>query len=214
MSNASLLTLSTRQLGTWPGLRAEVLFVMPCTDLPMARRAATLMIERAGAALTVLIVEDLDGWGFVRITNRVFQATQGRCFGYVAQDAFAGRQWLALALAALQAPDKHLFAFNDGKWHGVIASFGLARRDWAARNYPQGEFFHAAYQQHFADVELSLLALACAGHCHDARSVLVEVDWHKDHAPVNAGDRALYHSRLATGMDGRVRSAELLKLVA
>lgn len=214
MNAASLQTLSTRQLDGWTGLHADVLFVMPCTDLPMARRAATLMIERAGAALTVLLVEDLDGWGFVRITNRVFQASQGRCFGYVAQDAFAGRQWLALALAALQKPGKQLFAFNDGKWHGVIASFGLARRDWAARNYPQGEFFFAGYRQHFADVELSLLALSSGGHSHDPRSVLVEVDWYKDHATVNAEDRAVYHSRLATGIDGRVHSAELLQLVA
>ena len=87
--------VSTRELAGCAGLEAEVLFVMPCTDRPMARRAANQMAQRAGAWCHLLLVEDLDRWGFIRIVNHVFKLTQGRYFGYVAQDAFAGRQWLA-----------------------------------------------------------------------------------------------------------------------
>lgn len=206
--------VSTHDLQGGGDLQAEVLLVMPCTDVPMARRAATLMAQRAGAPGQLLLVEDLDGWGFIRIVNQVFGRTHGRYFGYVAQDAFAGRQWLALALDALQRPGKHLFAFSDGKWHGAFAGFGLAERAWAGRNYARGDFFHPGYRRHYADVELSLLAMSQGAYIHDPRSLLVEVDWAKDDARVDAQDRALYQRRAAAGFEGRVRSPELLHMVA
>jgi hypothetical protein len=205
---------STRDMTTCIGLRSDALLVMPCTDVPMARRAATHMAQRAGAPGCVLLVEDLDGWGFIRIVNHVFKATLGRYFGYVAQDAFAGRQWLALALEALKRPGKSLFAFNDGKWHGAFAGFGLAERQWASQNYPGADFFHPGYSRHYADVELSLLAMSQGRYIHDPRSLLVEVDWAKDSAPVDQQDRAQYHARVAVGFEGRVTAPELLNLVA
>lgn len=196
------------------GLQAEVLLVMPCTDIPMARRAATLMAQRADAPGHMLLVEDVDGLGFIRIVNQVFASTRGRYYGYVAQDVFAGRQWLTLALDALKRPGKHLFAFNDGKWHGAFAGFGLAERAWAGHNYAGGNFFHPGYQRHYADVELSLLAISQGAYIYDPRSLLVEVDWAKDDARVDVRDRALYHARAAAGFDGRVKSPELLHMVA
>lgn len=210
MSGSRVLSASTRQPESWQGLRAETLFVMPCTDLPWARRAATLMVERAGAALQVLMVEDLDGWGFVRIANQVFRATQGSRFGYVAQDAFAGRQWLALAL---KLEGRGLTAFNDGKWQGAIASFGLLDRRWAQGNYPDQALFFPGYERHFADVELSLLAMNDSCYCYEPASLLVEVDWHKDHAAVSERDHRLYQARIAAGIDGRIHSPELLRHV-
>ncbi len=210
----SFQRVSTQDLEDCSDLQAEVLLVMPSTDIPMARRAATLMAQRAGAPGHVLLVEDLEGWGFIRIVNLVFRGTHGRYFGYVAQDAFAGRQWLALALDALKHPGKHLFAFNDGKWHGAFAGFGLAERAWAGRNYTGGNFFHPGYRRHYADVELSLLAMSQGAYIHDPRSLLVEVDWAKDNACVDAQDRALYQRRVTTGFEGRVQSAELLHRVA
>ncbi len=205
---------STADLSTCTGLQSDVLLVMPCTDVAMARRAAHHMAQRANATGHVLLVQDLHAWGFIRIVNQVFQATQGRYFGYVAQDAFAGRQWLSLALDALQRPDKALFAFNDGKWHGAFASFGLASRAWASENYPGGDFFQPGYQRHYADVEISLLAMSQGRYIHDARSVLVEVDWNKDAAPVDPQDRAYYRSRAADGFEGRVTQPALLNMVA
>ena len=206
--------LSTADMTACSGMQGDVLFVMPCTDMPMAQRAARHMAQRAGAPGQVLLVQDLHGWGFIRIVNHVFKATLGHYFGYVAQDAFAGRQWLALALEALKRPGKSLFAFNDGKWHGAFASFGLAERQWASRNYPGGDFFHPAYARHYADVELSLLAMSTGRYIHDPRSVLVEVDWAKDSTPVDQQDREQYKARAGAGFDGRVTSPELLSLVA
>lgn len=206
--------VSTRNLEACAGLQADVLIAMPCTDIRLAERAAGHMARRAGAPGHLVLVQDLDGWGFIRIVNQVFKASQGRYFGYVAQDAFAGRQWLKLALEALAQPGKALLAFNDGKWHGAFASFGLTSRDVASRNYPGGELFHPAYHRHFADVEISLLARSQGQFVYDPRSVLVEVDWSKDSAAVHANDRQLYQTRLAQGFEGRVNDPALLSLIA
>lgn len=205
--------LTTRDVASWGGLSSDALMVMPCTDVPMARRAATLMAQRAGAPGDVLLVEDLDAWGFIRIVNAVFTRTQGRYFGYVAQDAFAGRQWLALALDALKRPGKHFLGFNDGKWHGALASFGLAERRWADHNYPNKAFFYPGYQRHYADAELTVLAMNQGAYVHEPRSLLVEVDWAKDTATVDTQDRTLYRERVAQQFEGRVQSAELLQMV-
>lgn len=207
-------TTSTATLASCAGLMAEVLLVMPCTDLPMAQRAGALMAQRAGAEGRLLLVQDTQGWGFIRIVNHVFKNTLGRYFGYVAQDAFAGRQWLALALEALNRPGRSLLGFNDGKWHGAFAGFGLAERQWASQNYPGTDFFQSGYSRHYADVEISILAISQGRYVHDPRSLLVEVDWAKDSAPVDAQDRAHYRARVAAGFDGRVTAPELLNHVA
>ena len=203
--------------GNGPNVAPSVLMVMPCTDVPMARRAATLMAHRAGAPGTLLLVEDVSGWGFVRIVNEVFRQTSalntpGAFIGYVAQDAYAGRQWLSLAIRALATPGKNLLGFNDGKWRGAMASFGLARRTWAAGNYAGGVFFQPGYKSHFADAELTLLAMGSNAYVYDPDSVLVEVDWGKDRARVNSTDRTYYAQRSAAGFDGKVTKPELLKL--
>lgn len=203
--------ITTRDLSDGAGVQADALFVMPCTDVPMGRRAATLMVQRAGTPCQVLLVEDVDHWGFVAVANAAFAISSSRYFGYVAQDAFAGRQWLALALQALQRTGKHLFGFNDGRWHGALASFGLAERRWASANY-DGEFFYPGYRGHYADVELTVLAMGQDAYTNDPRSVLVEVDWDKDSKRVNPIDRELYRRRANSGFDGRVQAPELLQL--
>ncbi len=209
-----ILRASTADFSACTRLQSDVLFVMPSTDMPMAKRAAELMSKRANAEGHLLLVEDQHGWGFIRIVNHVFLLTQSALFGYVAQDAFAGRQWLALALAALQPPEKTLFGFNDGKWHGAFASFGLAKRAWASQSYAQGNFFEPGYRSHFADVEISLLAISQGRYIHDPRSLLVEVDWAKDSTPTNPQDHAHYRSRVAAGFEGRVTQPALLNMVA
>ena len=206
-------TITTDNLADCANMQSDVLIIMPFTDVVMAKRAALHMAQRAGVEGHVLLVEDLHAWGFVRIVNHVFKITSCRYFGYVAQDAFAGRQWLTLALDALRQPGKSLFGFNDGKWHGAFASFGLVERQWASQNYPEGDLFQSGYRKHYADVELSLLAMSQGRYIYDPRSVLVEVDWAKDSTPVDPQDRAHYRTRVACGFDGRVTRPELLNLV-
>lgn len=189
----------------------EIILVMPATDLEMASRCAELMEKRAGCEVMILIVHDSNAEGFVSLSNRMFSQTRSALFGYLAQDAFPGRLWLRIAKQAMAQENAGLFAFNDGKWQGMLASFGLVRREWAMGNYA-GNLFFTAYQRHYADVELTLLAMAKKAYRHDPRSVLVEVDWEKDRKPVHQDDKQLFRARSAHGFEGRVKDTALLNL--
>ncbi|MCC7006154.1 MAG: hypothetical protein IT497_05865 [Ottowia sp.] len=186
------------------------LVVMPFTDPMQAQRAARLMAQRAAADGLILCVHDDHGDGFVNIVNRVFQQSESDWFCYVAQDALAGRRWLAIALHALEKKIGGLLSFNDGKWYGQLAAFGLARRSWVRKHYA-GDFFHSGYRRHYADVELTLLALQEKCLVYNPDAVLVEVDWEKDIASVDAHDRAQFLQRVMTQFDGKVTNTTLLQ---
>ena len=187
------------------------LVVMPFIDAEQAHKAAQLMASRAGAEGLILAVLDAERAGFIALVNTVFFYSRSTYFAYVAQDAFAGRDWLKLAITAL-GEDKHFLGFNDGKWAGAMASFGLAKRAWAQHNY-SGAFFHPQYQRHYADAELTLLALNAACYAYEPNSVLLEVDWDKDSHAVNPEDRQRFLERRATGFDGRIHNSTLLNLI-
>ena len=187
------------------------LMVMPFTNTSQAQQAAQLMASRADAPGMVLAIHDSSKVGFAAIVNAAFKVSQSPYFGYVAQDAYAGRQWLKLALEAL-GENKSFLGFNDGKWAGALAGFGLARREWAKNNYA-GNFFYPEYQRHYADAELTLLALQTGLYAYDGNSVLVEVDWRKDGAPADPADKALFAKRKQGRFDGRITSKPLLDLI-
>lgn len=180
-----------------------IIMVMPTIDPDMAQRCSMLMATRAGEKCLILVVNDTAGEGFIRICNQVFRNSLSDYFGYVAQDAYPGRLWLKLACRALERGNKALLAFNDGKWHGLLASFGLVRREWASRNYG-GDLFYPGYKRHYADAELTLIAKNDRLFCHEPRSVLVEVDWDKDRKAVDADDKQLFRERAETMFGGRV----------
>ena len=186
------------------------LMVMPFTQTAQAQRAAQLMARRAATNGLILGVHDDHSEGFVRLINHAFHHSHSHWFGYVAQDAFAGRNWLALAIQAIENANGGLLAFNDGKWHGQLAAFGIAKRSWAMKHY-QGDFFFSGYQRHYADAELTLLALQEERLVYTAASVLIEVDWKKDMANVNAADRSLFLQRAAIQFDGKVIKPELIQ---
>jgi hypothetical protein len=191
-------------------LDAPVVAVLPWLRRDAARRAAALMVSRAGAALQVLAVQDDLGNGPVAIWNLAARRTRGEFFIYCAEDAFAGRYWLRFALQAMaQKPGVGLLAFNDGKWFGQLAAFGLARRAWLAPLYG-GSLFFPGYAQHFGDTELTLIARQQEALAYHPHALLVEVDHEKDGKPVNAADRALFGQRAAGGFEGRVTKEELL----
>lgn len=192
-----------------------VIMVMPFTNAQFAQQAAKTMATRAGSAGIVWAILDAQREGFVKVINTAFVKSSSPWFGYVAQDAFAGRAWLSLALTAL-GEQKHFLGFNDGKWAGALAGFGLARRAWAQQNYPElgRSFFHPQYVSHYADAELTLLALQAGVYAYEPNSVLVEVDWEKDQASVSEDDRARFAKRKAHGFDGKVQQAVLLDLIA
>ena len=188
------------------------LMVLPYTDEAAAVRAGEHACRRAGCDGLVLAVHDAQRQGFIKTVNAVFAHSESPWFGYMAQDAFAGRDWMALAVRALAQRGGSLLGFNDGKWRGLLASFGLARREWAAGNYADGAFFHPSYERHYADTELTLLAMQAKRYVYEPNSVLMEVDWAKDSAGVSESDRTQFKARLAQRMDGRVTNAALLQL--
>jgi hypothetical protein len=191
---------------------AEIILVMPATDLQAAKQAAVLMVQRANHTnALLLIVEDSHQQGFVSLANQCFAATQSRYFGYVAQDAFAGRKWLQRAHKTLETSGKGLLGFNDGKWAGMLASFGLCRRSWLLANYDNGTLFHPQYQQHYADTELTVLAMGNDQYCYDPNAVLVEVDWQKDQKSVNPEDKALFAHRKRTALPGSLQRPQILE---
>ncbi|WP_448663705.1 hypothetical protein ACG3SL_03245 [Sphingomonas sp. CJ20] len=193
------------------GTPGQPLVVMPFIDGAMANRSAQQLARRAGSAGKLLCVHDDARIGFIQVANTVFRRSHAAEIAYVAQDAFSSRNWLAVGLRGLRGRGGGLLAFNDGKWAGALAGFGMATADWARGNY-DGDLFFAGYKRHFADVELTLIAMQQGVLRFDPLAMVVEVDWEKDSASVDADDRALFHARLAHGFDGRVTDPRLLKL--
>lgn len=183
--------------------------VMPSIDDAAATATARVLAERALADALVLVVHDESRQGFVSVLNTVARRSRSPWIGYVAQDAFPGVGWLRIALDTLRCGRPGLFAFNDGKWFGLLASFGLASRAWAEGNYG-GDVFFPGYRSHYGDTEISLLAAQQGVLYHDPRSVLLEVDYAKARSSVDPRDRALFLQRRNGGFSGRVQSAELL----
>jgi len=189
-----------------------VVVALPFTKASQAQQAAKLMAQRANYPGRIFSVHDEEGIGFNAIVNLVFKATQSAYFAYVAQDAFAGRDWLKLAVEAL-GEKKNLLGFNDGKWAGVLAGFGLAKRAWAEKNYA-GDFFCPQYHRHYADAELTLLAMQAGVYAYEPNSVLIEVDWNKDRSPVDTSDKEIFLVRKGHQFDGRVLFPHLLSLIS
>lgn len=206
--------IESTQIGAYaPSLELEgALVVIPVIDLEMGKRAATLVASRANAQGLVLLVHDSARIGLVKIHNQVFQNSKSSYYAYLAQDVFVGRNWLGLGVDALNAHGAGLLGFNDGKWQGQLASFGLARREWINDVYG-GSFFFEGYNSHYADTELTLIARQQGCYVYEPNAVVLEVDWDKDTKPsTNPQDKSLFQARAQQGFGGRVLSPELRAL--
>lgn len=187
----------------------------PFTDISFMKRCLELASKRSEITIPGLLVgiHDTHSEGFIALANRAFEQSDAPFFGYMAQDAFPGRKWLRNALNSVEKTNAGLLGFNDGKWAGALAGFGLVRRSWAVQNYG-GPLFNPAYHSHYADAELTLLALNEGKYTYDPEAVLVEVDWEKDQKKVNTDDRALFQLRAASGFDDRIKNPLLLSMFA
>ena len=205
-----ILTLPSSELGSTPLESSNALIFMPFIHPPVAKRTAETLGRRSGFDdATLVCIFDLKREGFVSLINRAFRSSESPFVGYLAEDAFPGRDWLKIALDELNAQKAGLLGFNDGKWRGALASFGLTERVWAEKNYA-GDLFYSGYQQHYADTELTLLAKNDMAYAYNPHSVLLEVDWDKDQKSTNAQDKALFQTRVKTGFDKRVEDPKLL----
>lgn len=199
------------RLPDWIGAGIEPLIVMPFIDVDAARRSAEQLARRAGAGGRLLCVQDVRRAGFIAVANAVFRRSAAAQFAYLAQDAFGGRDWLKHGLAKLSEEKGGLLAFNDGKWGGALAAFGLVEREWALGNY-DGDLFFPDYRRHYADVELTLIAMQQRKLRFEPVALVVEVDWNKEGQAIAEEDRLLYHRRGQTAFDRKVPNAGLRRL--
>ncbi|HWH22948.1 MAG TPA: hypothetical protein VNT25_06665 [Allosphingosinicella sp.] len=193
------------------GSEGEPLVVMPFTNAVLAKRSAAQLARRADAPGTILCIQDAEEKGFIHVANTAFRRCVSPQFAYVAQDAFAGRRWLAHALEALAKKDGALLGFNDGKWGGALAAFGLVRSDWGRLNYG-GDLFFPEYKRHYADVELTLIAMQQRRYRYSPDAILIEVDWKKEGSSVDQADRLLYYRRGQNAYDRKVTDPGLRRL--
>jgi hypothetical protein len=196
------------------GISGANVALMPWLNEGPARTAARVMLHRAGAPLLLVGLQDDLARGSVALLNAAVRQVDSAWITYTAEDAFAGRYWLRYALAQVHtAPQKSLFAFNDGKWFGELAGFGMVRRTWLNTIYG-GDLFFPGYRQHYGDTELSMIARQQEALAYHPHAVLVEVDPDKDAKPVNPADRSLFQHRSKSGFDGRVRNLQIATLFA
>ncbi|WP_243439929.1 hypothetical protein [Fundidesulfovibrio soli] len=201
-----LQTLSLKFSELEPGQRFqhdEAVLVLPFIDPRAAELSREVLTRRALADGLLVLVEDDRRMGFVGVANALFARSESKYFGYLAEDAFPSDGWLKCALFTLENSGACLLAFNDGRFHGNLAVFGLASRAWARALYRTCLFF-PGYKSHFADVELSAIARAQEVMTYNPNCVLMEVD-HLKHTKSNSpDDDTLYRKRASAGFGGLV----------
>ncbi|MCH9739507.1 MAG: hypothetical protein K0U38_01510 [Epsilonproteobacteria bacterium] len=184
----------------------DVVVIMPSIDVKESTKTMNQLIRTAGMEADFFVLEDKKRTGFIKTVNEFVKQTNYKYYVYTAQDSFGGRNWLKLAWEALEKSQKGLFAFNDGKWAGKMAGFGMVRRSWKA------PFFEESYKANYADVELTMIAIEEDELVTDLRSLLVEVDFDKHLRSVQMDDKKLFAERKKNGFDGQVKNKEILKL--
>jgi hypothetical protein len=187
------------------------LVLCPAIDDDAAFKALRLMSVRSGIEdVAFVALKDVERHGFIKTINLAFEAVDASFVSYVAQDAFAGVDWLSIMESQFQNSGVNFSAYNCGKWHGRIAAFGCARTSWLRTLY-NGKFFYPNYISHRADNELTVVARGQGCFAYDPRSVLVEVDFAKPFRPkedeasnFHAEDRATFEKRFSEGFDGLI----------
>ncbi len=203
--------LSSSQIGRYSTDAAEVSVLMPTTDLMQALQTAQILRDRAGMSCEIFIIEDERRKGFIQVINESFQHIKSDYYVFLAQDVFPSRNWLKIAYDQMKADDAGLFAFNDGKWSGQHAAYGMVDREWLLSVYDD-TFFHPSYHSHAADTELTMIAIEQGKLTCNLSAILMEVDYHKDYKTVNMQDKNLLHQRKHNGFDGHVHDQDVLRL--
>ncbi|WP_035244631.1 glycosyltransferase [Desulfonatronovibrio hydrogenovorans] len=180
-----------------------VAVIMPCIDTQQGLKTADILQRRAGMPCKIIIANDTLRLGFIKTANEVFKRLKAKYVVYLAQDAFPGRDWLVLAYQTLEKTGKGLLAFNDGKWKGRIASFGMVRVQWVHSLYG-GDLFYNEYKSHGADNELTVIARATNEHVYNPHCSLIEVDYDKDRGGSNPKDRKIFENRFISCFDHTV----------
>ncbi|WP_161781642.1 hypothetical protein [Desulfohalovibrio reitneri] len=185
----------------------STVLVLPHIDREQVDRLAPVLQRRALHPGLLVLVDDTERIGFTKVANLIFAKSSSKYFGYLAQDVFPGDGWLKCGVDMLEKSGKSLLPFSDGRFHGTLAVFGLARRFWVQGLYRNCLFF-PGYQRHFGDTELSAIATAQDQIIYNPGCILLEVDYDKHTRPNHPEDDALYRARARTGFGGVVEPFE------
>lgn len=177
--------------------------IMPCIDTKKGMDTASILSKRAGIDSKILIIHDTLRQGFIKILNNTAARVSTRYVVYLAEDAFPSIDWLRCAYDILEKSGKGLLAFNDGKWRGRIASFGMVRIDWVKSLYG-GLIFYPEYNAHKADNELTVIARTQNMLEYNPECTLIEYDPNKVFKENVPKDKELFRKRFQQGFDGLV----------
>ena len=180
-----------------------VICVLPYINHDQALRLEEVLRVRAKQSGVLLLVDDDARLGFIRVANLAYFLTRSPYFTYLAEDAFPGEGWLQSAVSTMEQTHAGLLAFNDGRFYGTLAVFGMVQRVWLQTIYRRF-LFYPGYNAHFGDTELTTIAFQRQMLIFDPSSLLVEVDYEKHRKGHNPADAALYTQRAATGFGGLV----------
>lgn len=186
----------------------SVIVVIPTTNVEQAKQAGEVMKRRAGIGFDLMIVEDTKRVGYVKTLNYVANESTHDVIVYSAQDVLVGTDWLRNALLTMLTENAGLVGFNDGKWAGKLASFGVIQRSWVKTIYGKN-VFNPLYHSHYADTELTQIAKSQGRYAYSEKAVMLEVDFNKILGQgkwVVKADKKLYAKRKETNFDGLVTS--------
>ncbi len=191
-----------------PRSSQRISVIIPATDMTAALKAGQLMKKRAGVDCEVVVAEDVERTGYVATVNQAVKNNPSDFYVYTAQDAFVGENWLKIAMDKMEATQAGLLAFNNGRWHGQLASFGLVRHSWLVDIYG-GNLFYPGYKSHYGDTELTVIAKDQDKFTYDPDAVMTEVDYDKDKKGVNLHDKDLFAYRKLSLFDNKVTSRDI-----
>lgn len=164
---------------------------MPCTDRNLGTKVMQQLSENAGLEADYHLLMDDDRKGYVYKVNEfvTLYPQEYDFYIYTAQDAFGGKNWLKEAYTTLRDTGKGVLAFNDNKWGGKLAAFGMVRASY------KKPFFFSGYHSHYADTELSVAATVDNQLCYNPKAIMFEVDYDKKIKSVNKRDKELFKKR-------------------
>lgn len=176
-----------RVIGLRPGMwEPKICVIMPSIDVDKAKNTMRQLSQTSGWENTdYIIAVDHNRVGFVRTFYDAALAHEADYYVYVAEDAYGKEAWLRWAVGSIQ--NNKVVAFNDCKWLGKLASFGLVEREYLLANWC------LEYKSHYVDVELTQKAKRDNCYGYSEKSYLIELDDNKHE--VNQADKKLWNQR-------------------
>lgn len=175
--------------------KPKIAVLMPCTDRELGTKVMKQLADNAGLEADYFLLMDDERKGYVYKINEFVnnhKAVYGKDYDfyiYTAQDAFGGKNWLKQAYKTMRDTGKGVLAFNDNKWGGKLAAFGMVRASY------KKPFFYEGYHSHYADTELSVAATVDNQLCYNPKAIMFEVDYDKKTKTVNKRDKELFKKR-------------------